>query len=71
GRLVAQGLARDAALAAVTLEQARALGIEESTGSLEKGKEADIVFWSGDPLEPSSRVMAVMLDGKFVHGDVQ
>lgn len=70
GRLVAQGLARDAALAAVTLEQARALGIEESTGSLEKGKEADIVFWSGDPLEPSSRVMAVMLDGKFVHGDV-
>lgn len=71
GRLVAQGLARDAALAAVTLEQARALGIQESTGSLEKGKEADIVFWSGDPLEPSSRVMAVMLDGKFVHGDVQ
>jgi hypothetical protein len=71
GRLVAQGLAREAALAAVTLEQARALGIEETTGSLEKGKEADIVFWSGDPLEPSSRVMAVMLDGKFVHGDVQ
>ena len=71
GRLVAMGLPRDAALAAVTLEQARALGLDERTGSLEKGKEADLVLWSGDPLEPSSRVMAVMLDGKFVHGDVQ
>jgi len=65
GRLVGQGLSRQAALAAVTLEPARALGLDEELGSLEKGKVANIVFWSGDPLEPSSRVRAVMLEGDF------
>ena len=71
GRLVGQGLSREAALAAVTLEAARALGLEERLGSLEKEKSANIVFWSGDPLEPSSRVEAVMLAGKFVVGDLK
>lgn len=69
GRLVGQGLARDAALAAVTLEAARALGQEKTLGSLEKDKLANIVFWSGDPFEPSSRVAAVLLGGEFVAGD--
>jgi hypothetical protein len=71
GRLVGQGLAREAALAAVTLEPARALGLESSLGSLEKDKSANIVLWSGDPLEPSSRVEAVMLEGRFVVGEVK
>jgi hypothetical protein len=66
GRLLGQGLARETALAAVTLEPARVLGLEEELGSLEKGKVANIVFWSGDPFEPASRVRAVMLDGEFV-----
>lgn len=71
GRLVGQGLSREAALASVTLEAARALGLEKELGSLEKEKSANIVFWSGDPLEPSSRVQAVMLAGKFVVGDLK
>lgn len=71
GRLIGQGLPREAALAAVTLEGARALGLEKSLGSLEKDKTANIVFWSGDPFEPSSRVAAVMLAGKFVVGEVK
>jgi imidazolonepropionase-like amidohydrolase len=66
GRLIGQGLPREAALAAVTLEAARALGLAEELGSLEKDKTANIVFWSGDPFEPSSRVRAVMLGGRFV-----
>jgi hypothetical protein len=69
GRLIAQGLPREAALAAVTREGARALGLEERLGTLEKDKEANIVFWSGDPFEPSSKVEAVMLGGRFVVGD--
>ena len=71
GRLIGQGLSREAALAAVTLEAARALGVEEQLGSLEKEKRANIVFWSGDPFEPSSRVRAVMLGGEFVAGEEQ
>jgi hypothetical protein len=71
GRLIGQGLARDAALAAVTLEPARTLGLADKLGSLEKDKVANIVFWSGDPFEPSSKVEAVMLGGKFVVGDPQ
>jgi hypothetical protein len=71
GRLIGQGLSREAALAAVTLEAARALGLEKKLGSLEKEKTANIVFWNGDPFEPSSRVQAVMLDGEFVVGEVK
>jgi imidazolonepropionase-like amidohydrolase len=66
GRLIGQGLPRESALAAVTLEAARVLGLAEKLGSLEKEKIANIVFWSGDPFEPSSRVRAVMLGGEFV-----
>ncbi len=70
GRLVAAGLDRQAALASVTLEPARALGLEERLGSLDKGKDANLVLWSGDPFEPQSRIQAVMLEGRFVHGEV-
>ena len=71
GRLIGQGLSREAALAAVTLEAARVLDLGERLGSLEEGKQADIVFWSGDPFEPSTRVEAVMLEGRFVYGEVK
>ena len=70
GRLVAAGLERQAALAAVTLEAARVLGLEERLGSLDVGKDANLILWSGDPLEPASRIQAVMLEGEFVSGEV-
>lgn len=57
------GLAFDAALAAVTINPARILGVEERVGSIEVGKDADLVLWSGPPFEPASRVIAVVLDG--------
>ncbi len=70
GRLVAAGLDRQAALAAVTLEAARVLGLEERLGSLDPGKDANLILWSGDPFEPQSRIQAVMLEGKIVSGEV-
>ena len=48
----------------VTLNAAIQLGIDARTGSLEKGKDADFVIWSGDPLGYTSRCEATYVDGR-------
>jgi len=70
GEIVATGLAREAALRALTLEPAELLGLGQRLGSLDKGKDANIIFLNGDPFEPGTRVEAVMLDGRIVSGEV-
>ena len=55
-----------AALAAVTINPARIFGVADRTGSLEPGKDADLVVWTGDPFEPLSQPTAV-----FIHGQAQ
>lgn len=60
------GLSFEAALAAVTIHPARLAGVADRVGSLEAGKDADLVLWSGTPFEPSSRVVGVVLDGALV-----
>ena len=62
GNAVAHGLPHDAALAALTINPARIFG-ERSIGSLERGKQADIVIWNGDPLEPRSEATAIFIGG--------
>jgi imidazolonepropionase-like amidohydrolase len=57
------GLPFEAALAAVTINPARMLGVDDRVGSIETGKDADLVLWNGPPFEPSSRVIGVLLDG--------
>lgn len=64
GTAVAWGLPWDAALAAVTINPARMFGVGDRTGSLEPGKDADLVIWSGDPFEPLSEARAVYIRGK-------
>ncbi len=59
------GLSREIALRALTLDAARILGVEDRLGSVAKGKDADLLVFDGDPLEPSSRLTGVILDGKF------
>lgn len=63
GNAVAHGLSHQGALAALTINPARMIGIDDRFGSLEVGKVADIVIWDGDPLEFSSRPTLVMIDG--------
>ena len=60
------GLSFDAALAAVTIEPARMIGIDSRVGSIAVGKDADIVLWSGVPFEITSRVVGVLIDGRLV-----
>lgn len=64
--LVRSGLQRDTALRALTLNPARVLGLSDRLGVLEKGKDADLIFLDGDPLEPESRVRRVMVGGEMV-----
>jgi len=63
---VAGGMDRDMALRAVTLTPAEILGVADRIGSLEVGKDADIVILSGHPLDSLSRVEMVLIEGKTV-----
>jgi len=63
GRAVAHGLPFAVALAAITINPARIWGVADRIGSLEPGKDADIVIWSGDPLEPLSAPTAILIKG--------
>ena len=64
GNAVAYGLPWDAALAAMTSVPARIWGIADRYGTLEPGKDADVVIWDGDPLELTTFADAVFIRGK-------
>jgi Amidohydrolase family len=70
GLLVRFGFDRQAALEGLTLEPAKVLGLEERLGSLEVGKDANLVLWDGDPLAPTSHILAVILEGRLVFGEL-
>lgn len=60
------GLGFDEALAAITITPARLAGIDSRVGTIEVGKDADLVLWSGKPFAATSRVIGVVLDGQLV-----
>jgi len=64
GNAIAYGLDRDAALQAVTIAPARVWGVADRTGSLETGKDADLVVWSGDPFELTTHAEHVFIRGQ-------
>jgi imidazolonepropionase-like amidohydrolase len=63
GNAIANGMDRDAALEAVTLAPARLWGVADRVGSLEPGKDADLVIWSGDPFEVTAGAERVFIKG--------
>jgi len=66
GNAVANGLPWEAGLAGLTSVPAQALGVADQVGSIAPGRRADLVLWSGDPLEVSTVAEQVWLDGRAV-----
>lgn len=64
---VREGMPEEEALKAVTVNAARAAGIDDRVGSLEKGKDADIVIFSGHPFDYKTKVEFTIIDGKIVY----
>ncbi len=62
----AHGLPAEAALAAVTRDAAAILGVDDRLGTLEAGKDADLVLWKGEPLSTWAEAQVVILDGVTV-----
>ena len=65
---VANGLPYAAAIRSLTLGPASIWGASDRTGSLERGKLADIVVWDGDPLEPASAPAVTIVGGRRISG---
>ena len=68
---VKAGMDKFKALQAITINPARHIGIEDRVGSLETGKDADIVITDGCPFEVSTQVIRVYIDGRAVEAAAQ
>ena len=66
GNAVAYGMSWEQALRAVTLSPAEMFGVADRYGSLEAGKVANVVVWSGDPFEFTTGVEHVLIRGKEI-----
>lgn len=62
----ANGLTMEQALEAITIAPARLLGIANRVGSIEMGKDGDLVLYDGDPLEYTTHSIGVVIGGKIV-----
>ena len=64
GKLLRTGLTEEQALTTVTLNAAKVLAIQDRVGSLEAGKDADFVMWSGNPLSQFTKAEQTWVDGR-------
>lgn len=71
GMAVKAGMDPFKALQAITINPARHIGIEDRVGSLEAGKDADLVLTDGSPFEVSTQAVRVYIDGKLVKAPEQ
>jgi len=67
GHAVSQGLSPEEALKAITITPAEILGIADRAGSIEKGKDADLVILSSEPFDVQAAVDKTLIDGKVVY----
>jgi imidazolonepropionase-like amidohydrolase len=62
----ANGLSFNDALATITIDAARILGVDKRVGSIEAGKDGDVALFDGDPFEYTSHCVGVIIDGRVV-----
>ena len=61
------GLDEQAALEGITINGARAVRLDHRIGSIEQGKDADLVVWTGNPLDVRSHTILVLINGRIVY----
>lgn len=64
-----KGLSRQGALKALTINSARMLGLDDKLGSIEVGKDGDVVIWGGEPLDYYTSPRKVIINGKLVYSN--
>ena len=67
GEAVREGMDYDEALKSITINAAEIMGVADRVGSIEVGKDADLVILNGDPLEAMTRIRLVVADGKVAY----
>lgn len=70
-QLVHMGLDRQSAIESLTRTPAKMLGMEESFGTIEEGRQADVLIFDGDPLSASGRITQVISGGDSVYQSVE
>jgi imidazolonepropionase-like amidohydrolase len=63
---VRNGASYDEALKMITVNPAKILHMDDAVGTIEVGKDADLVVWNDHPLRPSSHPICVVVDGRVV-----
>ncbi|MCM1154512.1 MAG: amidohydrolase [Roseburia sp.] len=69
GLAVKSGLPEDEGLRSITINAANICGVADRVGSLEVGKDGDVVIFDGSPLEVASRALCTIIEGKIVYHD--
>jgi imidazolonepropionase-like amidohydrolase len=67
----ANGLSFDDALASITINAAKLIGVAYRVGSLEVGKDGDVALYDGDPFEYTSHCVGTIIDGKVVSTEMK
>lgn len=63
---VSEGLDATQALEALTINAAKHMKVDDRVGSIEEGKDADLVIWTGDPLHYMSKVQKTIINGQVI-----
>lgn len=69
GLAVKSGLPFEEGLKAITINPAKICGVADRVGSLETGKDGDVVIFDGNPMEVSGRALCTIIEGKIVYRD--